>query len=129
MFLKLQNLATKKIKTSLEGSEPTVTEGELESIIDTMEEEGVIDKSNAEIMQGVLELPSRTAYDIMTPRVDVTAISYTDSVKNIQDVFMETMFSRLPVYEENIDKIIGVLNRGGAETLLINIFNNMKSKG
>ena len=47
----------------------------------------------------------------MTPRVDVSAINYTESVKNIQDVFMDTMYSRLPVYDETIDKIIGVLNQ------------------
>lgn len=110
-FIKLQSIATKKIKNAGADESPTVTEGELESIIDTMEEEGVIDHENADIMQGVLELPSRTAYDIMTPRVDVSAINYTESVKNIQDLFMESMYSRLPVYDETIDKIIGVLNQ------------------
>jgi len=110
LFLKMQKLAVKKQKAAIE-EEPTVTEGELESIIDTMEEEGVIDHNNADMMQGVLELQSRTAYDIMTPRVDVSAINYTESVKNIQDVFMKTMFSRLPVYDETIDKVIGVLNQ------------------
>ncbi len=109
VFLKMQLVATRKVKDTK--TDPTVTEGELESIIDTMEEEGVLDKSNAEIMQGVLDLEDRTAYDIMTPRVDVSAIKYTDSVKTIQDKFMETMFSRLPVYEDSIDKIIGVLNQ------------------
>ena len=110
IFIKMQSVATKKSKNQND-DEPTVTEGELESIIDTMEEEGVIDHDNADMMQGVLDLQSRTAYDIMTPRVDVSAINYTDSVKNIQDVFMETMYSRLPVYDETIDKIIGVLNQ------------------
>lgn len=109
VFQKLQNLATKRSKSA--EAEPTVTEDELESIIDTMEEEGVIDEDNASIMQGVLELGTTTAYDIMTPRVDVIAIKYTDSVKQVEDVFMSTMYSRLPVYEDTIDKIIGVLNQ------------------
>ena len=109
VFLKLQQAATKKAKET--NSDPAVTEEELESIIDTMEEEGVIDKDNAEIMQGVLDLADRTAYDIMTPRVDVSAINYAESVKNVQDKFMETMFSRLPVYEDTIDRIIGILNQ------------------
>lgn len=109
-FLKLQAFATKSAKGGAEQS-PTVTENELESIIDTMEEEGVIDKDNAEIIQGVLDIQTRTAYDIMTPRVDVSAINYSDSVKNIQDMFLNTMYSRLPVYEDTIDKIIGVLNQ------------------
>ena len=111
VFLKMQNFASKKVKSSSVENEPTVTENELESIIDTMEEEGVIDKNNAEIIQGVLDIQSKTAYDIMTPRVDVSAINYTDSVKNIQDMFIKTMYSRLPVYDETIDKIIGVLNQ------------------
>ena len=111
-FLKMQNMATKKIKKANEvAEEPTVTEGELESIIDTMEEEGVISPENAEVMQGVLELSNRTAYDIMTPRVDVSAVNYTESVKNVQDMFMKTMYSRLPVYDETIDKVIGILNQ------------------
>ncbi len=111
VFLKMQNFASKKAKGSSISNEPTVTENELESIIDTMEEEGVIDKDNAEIIQGVLDIQSKTAYDIMTPRVDVSAINYADSVKNIQDMFIKTMYSRLPVYDDTIDKIIGVLNQ------------------
>ena len=110
LFIKMQSIATKKAKNTID-DEPTVTEGELESIIDTMEEEGVIGHDNADMMQGVLDLQTHTAYDIMTPRVDVSAINYTESVKNIQDVFMDTMYSRLPVYDETIDKIIGVLNQ------------------
>lgn len=110
LFIKMQSVATKKAKNPSD-DEPTVTEGELESIIDTMEEEGVIGHDNADMMQGVLDLQTHTAYDIMTPRVDVSAINYTESVKNIQDVFMDTMYSRLPVYDETIDKIIGVLNQ------------------
>lgn len=110
-FLTMQKWATKKSKNQNATHEPTVTENELESIIDTMEEEGVIDKDNAEIIQGVLEIQQRTAYDIMTPRVDVSAINYTESVKNIQDMFVKTMYSRLPVYDETIDKVIGVLNQ------------------
>lgn len=110
IFISIQKLATKKTKSNSDDN-PTVTEGELESIIDTMEEEGVMSHDNADMMQGVLELPTRTAYDIMTPRVDVCAINYTDSVKKIQDTFINTMYSRLPVYDETIDKIIGVLNQ------------------
>lgn len=111
VFIAMQRAASKRLKSANGDNEPTVTENELESIIDTMEEEGVIDKNNAEIIQGVLDIQQRTAYDIMTPRVDVSAINYTDSVKKIQDMFIDTMFSRLPVYDETIDKIIGVLNQ------------------
>ena len=61
-FLKMQNMATKKIKKASELiDEPTVTEGELESIIDTMEEEGVINSEDATLIQGVLDLGETTA--------------------------------------------------------------------
>ena len=111
VFLKMQGLASKSAKKNgADSHEPTVTENELESIIDTMEEEGVIDSQDAEMIQGVLDIQSKTAYDIMTPRVDISAINYAESVKSIQDMFLKTMYSRLPVYDKTIDKIIGVLN-------------------
>ena len=111
VFLKMQGFASKSAKKNgADSHEPTVTENELESIIDTMEEEGVIDSQDAEMIQGVLDIQSKTAYDIMTPRVDISAINYAESVKNIQDMFLKTMYSRLPVYDKTIDKIIGVLN-------------------
>ena len=61
LFIKMQSIATKKAKNPID-DEPTVTEGELESIIDTMEEEGVIGHDNADMMQGVLDLQTHTIY-------------------------------------------------------------------
>lgn len=90
---------------------PTVTENELESIIDTMEQEGVIDSQDADLFQGVLDVNEKCAYDIMTPRVDVVAIPITESVENIKDVFISTMYSRIPVYTKDIDHIVGILNQ------------------
>jgi len=76
LFQKLQNCLLKKAKSGQKL--PTVTETELESIIDTMQEEGVIDKQNAELFQGVFDLGEKTAYDVMTPRVDVVAVDESD---------------------------------------------------
>ena len=108
VFHGLQKLVNRKQK---EGSQPTVTEDELETIIDTMSEEGVINQEEADILQGALDLSSRTVYDIMTPRVDVVAIDVTDDLDTIKNVFIEHQFSRVPVYEDDKDNIIGVLNQ------------------
>ncbi|MFQ6724277.1 MAG: hemolysin family protein, partial [Clostridia bacterium] len=107
VFLALQN---KVVKTKTDDT-PTVTEDELESIIDTMQEEGVIDSDDADLIQGVLDLNQNTAYDIMIPRVDVKAINVEDDIEHIKEVFKSTQFTRLPVYKENIDNIIGVLSQ------------------
>ena len=94
-----------------ETENPTVTEDELESIIDTMEEEGVIDESNADIIQGAINLSSTTAYDIMTPRVDMVCIDKNASVDDLIKIFLDKKFSRIPVFEETKDSIIGVINQ------------------
>ena len=106
-FLALQN----KMVKSKEDTTPTVTEDELESIIDTMQEEGVIDSEDAELIQGVLDLNENTAYDIMVPRVDVKAVNVNDSVEVVEKVFKETRFTRLPVYKDTIDNIIGIISQ------------------
>lgn len=126
-FFLLQGACLKKVK-KVDYNTPTVTEDELESIIDTMHEEGVINEEDADLIQGVLDLGDRIAYDIMTPRVDVTAIKLDDDVKNIQDIFFETMFSRLPVYDSDIDHIIGVLNQKDFfAAILKNEYKDIKS--
>lgn len=107
VFLALQN---KMVKDKADDS-PTVTEDELESIIDTMEEEGVIDSDDAELIQGVLDLNQNAAYDIMIPRVDVKAVNIDDDIEHIKQVFKQTQFTRLPVYRETIDNIVGIISQ------------------
>ena len=107
IFLRLQDRLVKQEQNT----EPTVTEDELEDIINTMEDEGVIDSKDADLIQGVLDLNDRCAYDIMTPRVDVTAIDIHESVDNIKNTFLDTQYSRLPVYDGTIDNVVGVLSQ------------------
>ena len=91
--------------------EPTVTEEELVSIIDTIEEEGVIDEEQGELLQSTLEFSDTTIEKIMTPRIDMTALDIDDEEEKITALLTDTaQFSRLPVYEESIDNIIGVLS-------------------
>ena len=90
--------------------DPTVTEEELVSIIDTVEEEGVIDEEQGELLQSTLDFPDTTIEEIMTPRIDMTAIDVDDEEKARAILTDVSQFSRLPVYEDSIDNIIGVLS-------------------
>ncbi len=91
--------------------EPTVTEEELVSIIDTVEEEGVINEGQGELLQSTLDFRDTTIEKIMTPRIDVTAIDINDEQGKITELLSDmTQFSRLPVYEDSIDNIVGILS-------------------
>ena len=90
--------------------DPTVTEEELVSIIDTVEEEGVIDEDQGELLQSTIDFGDTTIEEIMTPRIDVTAIDIDDQDKMKEILSDATQFSRLPVYEDSIDNVIGVLS-------------------
>lgn len=97
----------------------SVTEDELETIIDTMEEEGSIDEDEAEMLQSVLDLSQRKVYEIMTPRVDMIAVEINDPIEEIKELFFEHQFSRLPVYEEYRDNVIGILTERDFFTSMI----------
>ena len=107
-FYALQKRATRK---KVKSTAPTVTENELESIIDTMEEEGVIDHDNKEILQGAINLSELSAYDVMTHRKDVVFVELDQTLEEAEKLFLETQYSRLPVYSETIDNIVGVINQ------------------
>ncbi len=87
-----------------------ITEDDLENIVDTMEDQGMLDSENASIIHGVLNISEKTVHDILVPRVDMIAISVDSTEKDIKDLFMEYQFSRMPVYDGDKDNIVGVLN-------------------
>ena len=91
--------------------DPTVTEEELVTIIDTIEEEGLINEEQGDLLQSTLEFRDTTIEKIMTPRIDMTAIDIDDDESEIFALLSDTtQYSRLPVYENSIDNIIGVLS-------------------
>ncbi len=91
--------------------DPTVTEEELETIIDTIEEEGVINEEQGELLQSTLDFGDVTIEKIMTPRIDMTAIDIDDDRQDIIEFLSDdAQFSRIPVYEDSIDNIIGILS-------------------
>ncbi|MBP3619872.1 MAG: HlyC/CorC family transporter [Clostridia bacterium] len=104
-FYGLQKLFTKKKDNS-----NNVTVDELESIIDTMEEDGMLDKDEADMLQGTFKIKEATAHDIMTHRVDVVFLNVDSTVEEIEKAFSEHQYSRIPVYKENTDNVVGLLN-------------------
>lgn len=88
---------------------PTVTEEELSSIIETVEEEGVIDEDKSELLQSALEFKVTTVEEIMTPRIDMTVFDISDDLSDILETIDSSRYSRIPVYEDSIDNIIGIL--------------------
>lgn len=95
------------IKQSLK--EEKIDEDVLNEMVDSFEEEGVLEEDEAEMVRGAIDLHNIEAHEIMTPRVDVFAIDVEESVVDIlkkPDLFTH---SRIPVYEETIDHIVGVL--------------------
>lgn len=109
VFLKIKSFAMKLFNTS--GSDtPSVTEDELKYIVESIEEEGVIEEQESELVQSALDFDEKTAQEILTHRVDVTAIDINDDIDTIKDIILTERFSRIPVYKDSIDNIIGILH-------------------
>ena len=98
-------------KTASEEAAPSVTEEELKVIIEEIEDEGVLEHHESELVQSALEFDDITVDEILTPRVDVVAVELNDSPDEIKQTFFDEGFSRLPVYDKTIDNVIGVLNQ------------------
>ena len=87
-----------------------ITEEELITIVEEAESDGEIDEHESELIRSAIEFNDLTAGDILTPRVDVAAVEVNDSLDEIAAAFADSGYSRLPVYEESIDDIVGVLH-------------------
>ena len=86
--------------------QPNVTSEELVEILDDIEEEGVFDEDESELIKSAIEFTDTLAKDILVPRVDVVAIDIDEPLELTEDIYKHT---RIPVYEENIDNIIGIV--------------------
>ncbi|NLG82532.1 MAG: HlyC/CorC family transporter [Bacilli bacterium] len=108
LVTKLKNLISKAIKKDKD-TLPSVTEDELGVIIDTMTEEGVIEQEEQQMIHSVLDLRDTNVYDIMTPRVDMVGVYLDDDIDYIKELFLKEKFSRMPVYKETKDNVVGIL--------------------
>ena len=93
------------------GKADTVTEEELKTYVDEAHTGGEIDENESELIRSSIEFDDIDVGDILVPRVDVEAIDKYASFKEIEKVFYSTNFSRLPVYIDDIDNIVGVIHQ------------------
>ncbi len=99
---------TKVTKTEEDDS---ITDDELLTIVKEAENEGGLDKHESELIQNAIVFDDRQALDILTPRVDVIAVSAGATEEEITKVFSESGYSRLPVYEGSLDNIVGIVHQ------------------
>ncbi|WP_242173466.1 hemolysin family protein [Priestia koreensis] len=89
---------------------PSVTEQEIKVLVDISEEEGIIDNREKELVHRSLEFDEILVGEILTPRTDVIAVEISQPLEEIRDLFLEQRYSRIPVYQDHIDNIIGILS-------------------
>ena len=89
--------------------ENAVTEQELSVMIDTAEEEGAVDEDQGELLHSAMDYQETTVEDILVPRIQVEGIDIEDAPEAVRETCLTTGFSRLPVYEESLDHILGIL--------------------
>ena len=87
-----------------------ITEEELVTMVDQAEIEGGLDQHESKLIRSAIEFNDMEVDEILTPRVDIVAVEDTDSMDDIAQAFAESGYSRLPVYHEDIDDIIGVIH-------------------
>jgi putative hemolysin-related protein len=88
----------------------TVTEDELRAMVEVSHEDGVIEKEEKKMIVNVVDFGDTVAGDIMLPRVDMVMVSVESSYEEILKIFREERYTRIPVYEESPDNVIGILN-------------------
>lgn len=106
IFKKWQDLISKLIKNK---EEDQVTEEEILTLVEEATEDGVLDKEESELIKSAIEFGDLEVIDIFTPRVDVKALPLDATYEEIDEAFTGNAFSRLPIYEEDIDHIVGII--------------------
>lgn len=107
--IRVINHLSRTLGTETNG-EPSVTEDEIREWIDVGKEEGAIEQGEQRMLYNVLAFDETTAREVMTPRMDVTMVEDTTTLDSTLTIFHETGFSRLPVFHERVDNLVGVLN-------------------
>ncbi|MDO4293507.1 MAG: hemolysin family protein [Eubacteriales bacterium] len=106
LFAQWKKLLSVVFKT---GNRQGITQEELVTLVEEAQQEGSIDSGEGSLLRSALEFDDLEAGDILTPRIDIEGIPVTATQEEAARVFTETGFSRLPVYEENLDHIVGIL--------------------
>lgn len=112
-FIKILALSTsllvKIMGLDSENLDEIVTKEELKSFIETGEEQGAINESEKEMIEGIIEFDNKKVEKVMTPRTEVYCVNMKEPLNSYLDELLEMRYSRVPVYEDDIDNVIGIL--------------------
>ena len=92
------------------GGRQAMTESELRTIVDVSHEEGVIEEDEKEMINNVFDLGDAIAKEVMVPRVYCVMADVNSSYQDLLELFRKEQFTRIPIYEDNVDNIIGLIN-------------------
>ena len=105
-----QKVSTSVTEAVNDGDEtPTLTEEELMIMVDEIEEEGELEETERDLIKSAIRFDDKTVAEILTPRVDILGVDRNATMEDVKSLFIHSGFSRLPVYEDTVDKIIGVV--------------------
>jgi len=107
---KLSNLFLFLLRVDPNKSRDMMTEEELKTIVDVSHESGVIETEEREMIHNVFDFSDALAREIMTPRIDMTFVKSDSTYHEILEIYREDHYTRMPVYEETTDHVIGILN-------------------
>ena len=106
----LSGLVLKLLKVDPNDHRDVMTENELRTYVDVSHEDGVIEQEEKQMIYNVFDFGDTQAKDIMVPRVDMASVEVNASYQEVLNLFKTEKFTRLPVYEDSVDNVIGVLN-------------------
>lgn len=105
----LRGLQREETPEEEEEDEEEDSESELQALLDVGEEEGIIEEDEGEMIQSIIRFSDRTAGEVMTPRTKIIAVEASTSLEAVRDIMIDSKYSRLPVYREQIDQIEGII--------------------
>ena len=97
------------LKLIPKGEKPFDTEEELEILAELGEEKGSLEEEESDMIRSIIKFDDKTVREIMTPRVDISALASSSSIDNAMDLISKKQFSKIPLYKDNIDEITGVV--------------------
>lgn len=104
------NLVVRLFGIDPDADEEEVTEEEIRMMVDVGEEKGAIQENEREMINNIFDFDNKTAMDIMTHRTDIVALSVNANLDEVSSLLNKEKYTRIPVYEENIDNIVGILH-------------------
>ncbi len=107
---KLSNLFLRLLRVDPNKNKDTLTEEELKTIVDVSHETGIIETEEQEMIHNVFDFSDAMAKEIMTPRIDMTFVKADSTYREILEIYRENHYTRIPVYEDTTDNVIGILN-------------------